>query len=122
MQMFVVNTFREIKIRTKMAPPAPQLWGEKHPWLAPSHKCQLKVPHSEASRRVVGGLGGVCVSPLVLACIVDPIEPKILGMESRSFVSILGLDIACTLPWMVRRWCSYYAETPKAARLAKIGI
>jgi hypothetical protein len=29
-----------------MAPPAPQLWGEKHPWLAPTHKYQLKVPQS----------------------------------------------------------------------------
>jgi hypothetical protein len=56
MQMFVVKTFREIKIRTKMAPPAPQLWGEKHPWLAPNHKCQLKVPQSWGIR------GRVCQS------------------------------------------------------------
>jgi hypothetical protein len=46
MQIFAVNTFREIKTRMKMAPPAPQLWGEKHPWLAPTGRCQLKVPQS----------------------------------------------------------------------------
>jgi hypothetical protein len=68
MQMFVMDTFREIKIGTKMAPPAPQLWGEKHPWFTPNTNANSKSPK-------VGGLGGVCVSPLVLACIVDPIEP-----------------------------------------------
>jgi hypothetical protein len=63
MQMLLANTFREIKIRMKMAPPAPQLWGEKHPWLAPNHKCQryarssaYKVPQSWGIR------GRVCQS------------------------------------------------------------
>jgi hypothetical protein len=77
MQMFVMDTFRGIKIGTKMAPPAPQLWGEKHPWLTPNYKCQLKVPQSWGIR------GRVCQS--FLACVVDPIEP-----DERDYLNLLG--------------------------------